>query len=411
MSTDQLAELSEILERYGTGLVPGVIAAKKLANPDIRQVSPIFTFEPIPRNKCDDLIEFDEHVNKTLSKVLWQDWYEILNNYPPLETEEMVVLAQKREKGLNAKSSLEKNDESNLTKHELEDFVLQGQVAEERMTTHNLRLVRQSVLRLRQKYPGLDIEDLFQNGIMGLMTAIRKWDWQRGYNFSTYAINWINQSISREILNTSGIVRLPVHRFNNIYWDWREKRWIHSDSQEAVDISPTASLWPLSPMFGLEVLRESGDYDYLAKTEDVLEPILLDMTYKSVLNVLFFPLDLKSEQILKERFGFDNDPKTLDEIGKAFSLSRERIRQIEMIAFNDMRMFALASYAYDVDLENALRDSLSESEFKVIKKIQLYPDSNTLKRSARAEGIPAVELDDLLVKAIRVLFPAINPWQ
>jgi hypothetical protein len=74
-------------------------------------------------------------------------------------------------------------------------------------------------------------------------------------------------------------------------------------------------------------------------------------------------------------------------------------------------MFALASYAYDVDLENALRDSLSESEFKVIKKIQLYPDSNTLKRSARAEGIPAVELDDLLVKAIRVLFPAINPWQ
>jgi RNA polymerase nonessential primary-like sigma factor len=323
----------------------------------------------------------------------------------------MVVLAQKREKGLNAKSSLEKNDESNLTKHELEDFVLQGQVAEERMTTHNLRLVRQSVLRLRQKYPGLDIEDLFQNGIMGLMTAIRKWDWQRGYNFSTYAINWINQSISREILNTSGIVRLPVHRFNNIYWDWREKRWIHSDSQEAVDISPTASLWPLSPMFGLEVLRESGDYDYLAKTEDVLEPILLDMTYKSVLNVLFFPLDLKSEQILKERFGFDNDPKTLDEIGKAFSLSRERIRQIEMIAFNDMRMFALASYAYDVDLENALRDSLSESEFKVIKKIQLYPDSNTLKRSARAEGIPAVELDDLLVKAIRVLFPAINPWQ
>jgi RNA polymerase primary sigma factor len=158
----------------------------------------------------------------------------------------------------------------------------------------------------RYHYTGsLESEDLWQEGALGLMKAICRFDWRKGFQFSTYATHWIRHSVGRAVANKRDTIRLPIYA--------QEKKLPHprivEESAGASVADPTASA--LSQL----MTQEAGSalHDYL----DRLEPMQRD--------------------IIERRFGFKGEPQKLAEIGKIYNLSRERIRQIEQAALDELR--------------------------------------------------------------------------
>ena len=238
-------------------------------------------------------------------------------------------------------------------KRDLRKAISAGDDATTQFINSNLRLVV-SVAR-KYQWSGLPLSDLIQEGNLGLIHAVEKFDWRKGFKFSTYATWWIRQAITRGIANTGRTIRLPVHAGDMLSAVQKAQGFLESKlgRQPTVDelaIETTLSYetltdvlrWRSEPLSLSEPLREDGDADLGDVVADVNATSPFDHAAEALLvdeiNELLAPLDDREASILRLRFGLDRgEPRTLEEVGQHFNLTRERIRQIEARAMSKLR--------------------------------------------------------------------------
>ena len=224
----------------------------------------------------------------------------------------------------------------------------------------NHRLVSKYAFAYKKQYANrLDFEDLEQVGFMGLIKAAQKFDLSHGNSFSTYAVYWIKQAISREIMDHGYAIRIPVHMMERIHKIVAiDNRLAESDIPISERISSVARELGISKDDVKEALALRNNYllyasldtpvgedqdsvlgDFLPMDETLsVEQIVLDNELRHELGTVIATLKPREQKILKLRCGWDdNRPRTLEEIGNLFGLTRERIRQIETKAIRRMR--------------------------------------------------------------------------
>lgn len=244
------------------------------------------------------------------------------------------------------------------------------QSAKKRMMEINLRLVIPTAKRFQR--PGIELMDLVEEGNLGLMQAIEKFDATKGYRFSTYAIYWIEQYIRRYIEEQSGSIKIPSHAWGNL------KRWFKVWSTLKEENGRDPSLQEMAKELNLsarqvksitDTLNAATGVDSLASLvgdeEDMtLEDVLSDdgkgnphdvILHSENINVLqqsLLELNERDREILTLRYGLaDNEPKTLGEVAEKLALSRERVRQLEERAVSHMRKAAVKAGLLDPSTE------------------------------------------------------------
>jgi RNA polymerase sigma factor (sigma-70 family) len=277
-----------------------------------------------------------------------------IGQYPLLTKDDEVRLAQAIEGGNEARAGLEAaKDLTPARKRELRKQLREGEDAERTFVQSNLRLV----VSIAKKYQasGLPLLDLIQEGNLGLMHAVEKFDWRKGFKFSTYATWWIRQAITRGIANTGRTIRLPVHAGDTLARLQKARARLElklgrpatlaelSAEVEMPEDKVTEALrFAAEPLSLSEPLREDGD----AELGDVVEDRSAESPFEVAATALLpeeiarllSPLDEREREILKLRFGLDRgEPRTLEEVGEHFNLTRERIRQIEARAMSKLR--------------------------------------------------------------------------
>ena len=277
-----------------------------------------------------------------------------IGQYPLLTKEDEVRLAQKIEKGVEAREKLSTSEELTAKeKSDLKRLDRNGARAEKKFVQSNLRLV----VSIAKKYQasGLPLLDLIQEGNLGLMHAVEKFDWRKGFKFSTHATWWIRQAITRGIANTGRTIRLPVHAGDTLarlqkartrlelkYGRPATMTELAADVEMPEDKITEALRFANEPLSLSEPLREDGDAELGDVVEDRGAASPFEVAATSLLPDeiarLLAPLDEREREILKLRFGLDRgEPRTLEEVGEHFNLTRERIRQIDARAMSKLR--------------------------------------------------------------------------
>lgn len=220
------------------------------------------------------------------------------------------------------------------------------------LVKHNLRLV----VSIAKKYRGCGISflDLVQEGNIGLIKAAEKYDVSRGFRFSTYATWWVRQSISRALAEQSRTIRIPGHvvellnKIKKVSIPFSQKYHRNPTEEElsdmlsvekekihvALDMSQAIS--SLDTPIGEDEEDSIGDLIADNSLEDPLAA-MMEETNKAIIENVFDSLEKREAQILKMRFGLLGNPMTLEEVGEKFSLSRERVRQLEIKALRKLR--------------------------------------------------------------------------
>lgn len=274
---------------------------------------------------------------------------------PLLTTEQEVDLAKRLERGLGAERKLEKlNGSANYKKRaELLGHVEDGQGAREHLIKANTRLV----VSIAKKYIGRGVPflDLIQEGNLGLMKAVEKFDYRRGFRFSTYATWWIRQTITRAIADQGRTIRVPVHMSDRIRRLYKAARQLEqklgrkaTPEEIAVDLNlePRKVQWMLKvswrPLSLERPVGEEEDTEFGAFVEDETTPTPTQSAHANMLREkveeVLATLSPREARILRLRFGLQNGRSyTLEEVGQKFGLTRERIRQIEGKALRRLR--------------------------------------------------------------------------
>ena len=283
-----------------------------------------------------------------------KDYLKQIGKVPLLNAEQEVELAKRIEAGLFAEEKLNagKKIEAKL-KRDLEWIAEDGRRAKNHLLEANLRLV----VSLAKRYTGRGMLflDLIQEGNLGLIRAVEKFDYTKGYKFSTYATWWIRQAITRAMADQARTIRIPVHMVEVINKLARVQRQMLQDLGREPTPEELAKELDMTPEKVVEVqkygrepislhtpLGEDGDSEFgdLIEDSEAIVPsdavsfTLLQEQLESVLDTL----SDREAGVVRMRFGLtDGQPKTLDEIGKVYGVTRERIRQIEAKTMSKLR--------------------------------------------------------------------------
>jgi len=284
-----------------------------------------------------------------------KDYLKQIGKVSLLNAEQEVDLARRIEAGLYAEYKL-KNESDTMTskaRRELHFIAQDGQNAKNHLLEANLRLV----VSLAKRYTGRGMQflDLIQEGNLGLIRAVEKFDYTKGYKFSTYATWWIRQAITRAMADQARTIRIPVHMVEVINKLARVQRQMLQDLGREPTPEELAKELDMTPEKVVEVqkygrepislhtpLGEDGDSEFGDLIEDSEAVVPADaVSFTLLQEQLHRVLDTLSEReagVVSMRFGLgDGQPKTLDEIGKVYGVTRERIRQIESKTMSKLR--------------------------------------------------------------------------
>ena len=277
-----------------------------------------------------------------------------IGRVPLLTAIEEVELSKKVEAGLFAAEKL--GTEKKLSpplRRELEHIVTEGQVAKDKLVEANLRLV----VSIAKRYVGRGMLflDVIQEGNLGLIRAVEKFDYTKGYKFSTYATWWIRQAITRAIADQARTIRIPVHMVETINKVVRVQRQLLQDLGREPTMEEIGKEVDLAAEKVEEVLKiaqdpvsletpigEEGDShlgDFIEDSDavvpvDAASFIMMQEQLESVLH----SLTDREKKVVQLRFGLtDGHPRTLEEVGREFGVTRERIRQIESKTLSKLR--------------------------------------------------------------------------
>jgi RNA polymerase primary sigma factor len=283
-----------------------------------------------------------------------KDYLKQIGKVPLLNAEQEVELAKRIEAGLFAEEKLNSGEKLAVKLHrELQVVAEDGRRAKNHLLEANLRLV----VSLAKRYTGRGMLflDLIQEGNLGLIRAVEKFDYTKGYKFSTYATWWIRQAITRAMADQARTIRIPVHMVEVINKLARVQRQMLQDLGREPTPEELAKELDMSPEKVVEVqkygrepislhtpLGEDGDSEFGDLIEDSEAIVPADaVSFTLLQEQLHSVLDTLSEReagVVSMRFGLtDGQPKTLDEIGKVYGVTRERIRQIESKTMSKLR--------------------------------------------------------------------------
>ncbi len=283
-----------------------------------------------------------------------KDYLKQIGKVPLLNAEMEVELAKRIEAGLFSEEKLAKGGKIRpALQEELEWIAEDGRRAKNHLLEANLRLV----VSLAKRYTGRGMLflDLIQEGNLGLIRAVEKFDYTKGYKFSTYATWWIRQAITRAMADQARTIRIPVHMVEVINKLARVQRQMLQDLGREPTPEELAKELDMTPEKVVEVqkygrepislhtpLGEDGDSEFGDLIEDSEAIVPADaVSFTLLQEQLHAVLDTLSEReagVVSMRFGLtDGQPKTLDEIGKVYGVTRERIRQIESKTMSKLR--------------------------------------------------------------------------
>ncbi|OSC72868.1 RNA polymerase subunit sigma-70 [Streptomyces sp. 4F] len=293
------------------------------------------------------------------SSDLFRQYLREIGRIPLLSAAEEVDLARRVEAGLFAEEKLRLTpDLDSRLALDLDRLVVMGRVAKRRLIEANLRLV----VSVAKRYVGrgLTMLDLVQEGNLGLIRAVEKFDYARGYKFSTYATWWIRQAMSRALADQARTIRVPVHVVELINRVVRvQRRMLQERGYEPTPQEVAAHL-DLAPERVGEVLRLAqepvslhapvGEEDDVALGDliedgDATSPVesAAFLLLRQHLEAVLSTLGERERKVVQLRYGLvDGRPRTLEEIGRIFGVTRERIRQIESKTLNKLRDHAYA---------------------------------------------------------------------
>jgi RNA polymerase primary sigma factor len=351
---DEVLDDQEILVLIQSLRSQGVDIAENLNEQDNNYLAD-FSDEPEPHNRLEN-IGIEDPVGLYLKD---------MSTVPLLKVEEELSLAKRIEKGRKACLLLDRHISSNGS-DEKENLLQQmddGDQARDHLIRANTRLV----VSIAKKYVGRGVSflDLIQEGNLGLMKAVGKFDYHKGFRFSTYATWWIRQTITRAIADQGRTIRIPVHMTDRI----RQMYKISHDMEQRLGRPPTSvelghemALEPSKIQWMLQVSwtplslespvgdEEDSELGMFVEDESTPTPAqsVISSMLKEKVNEVLSTLSPREARVIRLRYGLDHDRSyTLEEVGKKFGLTRERIRQIEGKALRRLRHPSLARVLKD----------------------------------------------------------------
>ena len=272
-----------------------------------------------------------------------------------LSAQQEVELAKRIEAGVFARHMLDTAPRlSPVRRNDLTRLVRDGHKAKDHLLEANLRLV----VSLAKRYTGrgMPLLDLIQEGNLGLIRAVEKFDYTKGFKFSTYATWWIRQAITRGMADQGRTIRLPVHLVEQVNKLARIKRDLHQRlgreathqelaNESGIPVEKVADLLDhsrdpvsLDMPVGAEEEAPLGDFIEDAEATDAESAVISGLLQDDLRRVLA-TLEDREQKVIRLRYGLDDgQPHTLDQIGKRFGLSRERVRQIEREVMAKLRI-------------------------------------------------------------------------
>jgi len=351
LAPEQVDQVYDSLEKLGVELVSSDLAEDDIPEdePPIEAIAEIEEEELVDPNELIDSFSIDDPVRMYLKEI---------GKVNLLSATEEIELASEMAAGTEASAKLAQaeKDGAELPEAEraaLKEAVAKGEAAKQKLAEANLRLV----VSIAKRYVGRGMLflDLIQEGNLGLIKAVEKFDYTKGYKFSTYATWWIRQAITRAIADQARTIRIPVHMVETINKVIRVSRQLlqelgHDPSPEEISEEMGMSVdkvreilkiaqepVSLETPIGEEEDSHLGDFIPDEGASEPSEAASFTLLQEQLVEVLS-TLTPREEKVLKLRFGIeDGRPRTLEEVGKEFNVTRERIRQIEAKALRKLR--------------------------------------------------------------------------